>query len=104
MLRLRSSQTPSFGGLRERQCPRCYREVDLSLGQLCGECESDVRRRARRVARWVSLLTALIFGVYVLLRLPPDPTARLVGGMSVVMWYVLSRQIALRIARAWFLR
>ncbi|MCH7875098.1 MAG: hypothetical protein IH965_07375 [Gemmatimonadetes bacterium] len=52
----------------------------------------------------MSLLTALVFGVNVLLRLPPDPTTRMVGAMSVVMWYVLSRQIVLRVARAWFLR
>lgn len=102
MLRRLSSQTPSFGGLRERECPRCHAEVTLPLGAICGECRRDVTRRAARVARWVSLVTTLGFGAYVMLRMPQEQTARLVGGMAVVMWYVVSRLITLRIARVWF--
>lgn len=104
MLRLLSSQTPSFGGLRERECPRCHRAVDLPLGDLCRECRIEIHRRATWIARWVSLVTTLGFGVYVLLRLPPDRTARMVAGLMVLMWYVISRQIAVRVARTWLQR
>jgi hypothetical protein len=104
MLRLQSSLTRSYGGLRERECPRCHREVDLPLGQMCPRCLGEANLHAQRVARWVSLTTTLAFGVYTVIRLPEDPTARMVGGVSIVMWYVITRLITLRVARTWFLR
>lgn len=104
MLPLWSSPTPSFGGLRERECPRCHRAVDLPLGELCRDCRSEIHRRAARVARWVSLVTTLGFGIYVMVQLPADRTARMVGGLMVVAWYVISRQIAVRVARTWYQR
>jgi hypothetical protein len=102
MLRRTSSLSPSFGGLRERECPRCHREVDLPLGTLCDACRLEIERRARRVARWVSLLTTAAFGVYAMLALPYDRTARLVGAAATVTWYVVVRRGARRGAREWF--
>ena len=104
MLRPLSSRTPSYGGLRERECPRCHRAVDLPLGEVCGRCVREASGRAARLARWVSLSTTLAFGLYVLLRVPDDPTARAVSGGAVVMWYVVVRMITLRAARTWYLR
>jgi hypothetical protein len=95
---------PSFGGLRERECPRCHREVDLPLGQICGQCQREANRKAARIARWVSLGTTIMFGAYVLVRVPQDQTVRIVSGGAIVMWFVVSRIMTLRIAREWFLR
>lgn len=93
-----------YGGFRETECPRCAREVDLPLGMLCRVCLAAVDRRARRVARWVSLGTTAVFALYVMARLPVERTARLVGAGAIGVWFVASRVLALRVARQWFLR
>lgn len=102
MLRRTSSLSPSFGGLHERECPRCHRDVELPLGALCDACRREIAHRAGRVARWTSLLTTLAFGLYVMLVLPPERTARLVGAAATVTWYLLVRRIVQRVASAWF--
>lgn len=102
MLRRTSSLSPSFGALREQECPRCHRAVDLPLGELCDACRREIRARAGRVARWVSLTTTLAFGVYVMAVLPPFQTARLVGAAATVIWFIVSRRIAERVAAEWF--
>lgn len=102
MLRRTSSLSASFAGLRERECPRCHREVDLPLGELCETCTRDIALRAGRVARWVSLVTTLAFGLYVMAALPAHRTARLVGAAGTVAWYLLARRISERVAREWF--
>lgn len=104
MLRPLSSQTPSLGGLRERECPCCHRDVDLPFGQICGQCQREANRKAARIARWVSLVTTIMFGTYVFLRVPQDQTLRMISGGAVVMWFVVTRIMILRIAREWFLR
>ena len=103
MLRPGNSQTPSFGGLIEHECPRCGREVELPFGALCGTCVGEITTRARRLSRRIALGTTALLGLYILLRMPPDPTARLVGGAAIVAWYVLTRMIVTRVARE-FLR
>lgn len=99
MLRPGISRTPSFGGLIEHECPRCGREVELPFGALCRECLQQIERRARRLGRRVALVTTAVLGTYLILRLPPDPTARLVGAAAVLAWYVLTRSIVTRTAR-----
>lgn len=101
MLRRTSTLTPSFGGLRERECPRCHRAVDLPLGALCDACRRELDVHAGRVARWVSLLTTLAFGVYATVVLPPHQTARLVGAAGTVVWYLVARRVAFQVARTW---
>lgn len=101
MLRRTSSLTPSFGGLRERECPRCHREVDLPLGELCTACTREIRTRAARVARWVSLLTTVGFAVYVMAVLPPDRAPRLVGAAATVVWFLVTRRITARVVTEW---
>jgi hypothetical protein len=102
MLRRTSSLSPSFGGLRERECPRCHRAVELSLGELCDACRREIAQRAGRVSRWVSLTATLAFGVYVMVALPPLQMPRLVGGAATLAWFLLVRRIARQLAVEWF--
>ena len=97
MLRPPNSQKPFFGVLVEEECPRCHRQVELPLGELCRECRHDVARRAARVARVVAGVTTLGVALYVVLRMPPDPTSRMVGAMSVIAWYVLVNVVVRRV-------
>jgi len=99
MLRQWNSRTPLFGDLREQECPRCRRPVDLPLGEICTPCQRDIRRRTARIARIVALLSTVIVGAYVLLRVPADPTARLVSGAAVAIWYLLTNLVVRRVLR-----
>jgi hypothetical protein len=89
--------------LVEHECPRCHRPVDLPLGEICGTCRQSIDRRAGRIARLVALASTMGLGVYVLLRVPEDPTARIVSGVSVALWYILTNLVVRRILRE-FLR
>jgi len=88
-----------FGGLREQECPRCRRPVDLPLGEICAVCQRDIQRHAAKIARTVALLSTIVVGAYVLLRVPADPTARLVSGAAVAIWYLLTNLVVRRILR-----
>lgn len=88
-----------FGDLRERECPRCQQPVDLPLGEICAACQRAIQRRASRIARTVALLSTVAVGIYVLLRVPPDPTARMVSGAAVAIWYLLTNLVARRVLR-----
>lgn len=96
MLRRPNSQTPFFGVLVERECPRCHRPVELPLGALCGTCRGEIARRAARIARRVAGATTVVMGVYVIWRMPADPVARVVGAAAIAMWYVLSYLVVRR--------
>jgi hypothetical protein len=85
--------------LREHECPRCHRPVELPLGALCPECRRDIERRARRLGRLVAASTTALLAVYVLFRLPPDPRGRLVSAMAIGIWYVLTDMVVRRAAR-----
>jgi hypothetical protein len=102
MLRRTSSLSPSFGGLREQECPRCHRTVELPLGELCDGCRHEIARRATGLSRWVSLVTTLAFGVYVMVVLPPLQMPRLVGGAATLAWFLLVRRIVQQLAVEWF--
>ncbi|MGD2135193.1 MAG: hypothetical protein PVF27_03490 [Gemmatimonadales bacterium] len=99
MLQRPTSPTPFFGVLREHECPRCHRPVELPLGQLCSTCRREIDRRAGRIARIVAGATTVVVGGYVLLRTPGAPQARTVGVVGVVLWYVLTYVIAKRVLR-----
>jgi len=58
------------------------------------------------VGRLVAVVTTLLLAGYVILTLrsaPPawQPTARIVGAVAVVAWYLLTYRIAKRIALEW---
>jgi len=76
--------------------------VDLPLGDLCDACGREIARRAARVARWVSLVTTLAFGVYVMVALPPGQMPRLVGAAATATWFLVTRRIVQRVAGEWF--
>jgi hypothetical protein len=76
--------------------------VDLPLGDLCDACGREIARRAARVARWVSLVTTLAFGVYVMAALPPLQMPRLVGAAATATWFLVTRRIVQRVAGEWF--
>jgi hypothetical protein len=99
MLRNLSSRSPLAGLLVEHECPRCGSEVELPLGELCAACWADIERRAVKVSRWVAITTTLGLAVYVYLRMPQDPTARLVGLSAVVAWYIITGLVTKRIMR-----
>jgi len=90
---------PFAVGLVERECPRCHRAVELPLGDLCPVCRADIDRRARKLANRVALGTTALLAVYVLWRVPEHPVARLVSGMSVGIWFVLTNLVVRRAVR-----
>ena len=101
MLRPWNSQTPFAGVLTEHECPRCHQPVTLPLGELCAACRQNIERQAGRIARWVALVSTILLGLYLVLRLPQDPTARMVGVASVGIWYLLTHLVVKRIARTY---
>lgn len=88
--------------LVEHECPRCHRDVELPLGALCPECVTEIEHRSSRFASLGAALSTVILAIYVTIRMPPDDTARLVGVMSVGIWFVISRMVFKRTAREWF--
>ena len=97
MLRPPNSQKPFFGAFVERECPRCHREVELPLGELCGTCRQAIARRAARIARLVAAITTVAVALYVVTAMPVDRTARMVGAMAVVSWYIIVNLVMRRI-------
>jgi hypothetical protein len=50
------------------------------------------------VASRAALLATLLMGIYVALRTPPEPNARILGAVAVLVTYVIVRRIAARVA------
>ncbi len=78
----------------------------IAVGELCAKCANDVRRKASRVGRLVAIATTLLLAGYVILTLRSvapawQATARIVGAVAVVAWYLLTYRIAMRIALEW---
>ena len=73
----------------------------LAVGGICSACWAKVVRRARRISQWVAIGTTLPLAVYMTLSLPQDRTSRLVGVVSVLVWYMLTSLIARRVALEW---
>ena len=99
MLAPTSLQKPFVSDLVETECSRCGREGEVPFGQVCVGCQREIGRRARRIARWVALLSTGLVGLYAHLQLPDDQTSRFVGAVSVLMWYVFSYAAVSRSAR-----
>ena len=73
----------------------------LEVGGICADCWARLTQRAARIARWVAMGTTLPLALYMSLTLPPQRTARLLGVVSVLIWYVLTSLIARRVALEW---
>ena len=95
-----SSPTPFAGVLLEHECPRCHRAVELPLGVLCRSCRDEIDRRAARWANRVALVTTIVLAGYLyFFRATPNPTARLVSVMAVVIWFTLANIVVRRAVR-----
>lgn len=92
---------PSFGVLREHECPRCGRPVDLPMGEMCADCARTVQRRARSAARRAAIVAVLLFGVWVVTSVPGEPGARMVAGAAALVTWVLVYLIVYRAVRTW---
>jgi hypothetical protein len=90
---------PLSGFMVEHECPRCDREVELPFGAICTDCWREIERRARKASRTVALTTTLGLAVYVYIRMPDDPTARMVGLSSVIAWYMITAIVTRRVVR-----
>ena len=88
-------------------CARCGTPtVRIGLGDLCPACAQDVTRKASRIGRLVAMVATLLVGGYLVVSLRSVPlawrtTARTVGAVTVVVWYLLTYRIAKRIALEW---
>jgi hypothetical protein len=90
---------PLPSGLPEVPCAKCGRRVPgLAWTALCPECRWEREARARRLSRRIALAATAVMGLYVLLRLPADPTARFYAGVAVVATYLIVGRIATRLA------
>jgi hypothetical protein len=73
----------------------------LAVGGICSECWAKLVRRARKISQWVAVGTTLPLALYMTLSLPPDRTSRLIGVVTVLIWYMLTSLIARRVALEW---
>ena len=98
-----NSPAPWSSGLGpSHPCAKCGTDTaGIAIGGLCANCTRLLNRRASKVARLVALGTTVPLAVYVALALPVEPTARLVGVASVLLWYVLTFLIAKRVTLEW---
>ena len=91
---------PSLGGLQaEVPCVRCHERIPgLPWGERCPACRAERARRARKLARRISLLAALIAALILGFRIPPGPDVRMMIGIGVLGTFLLTRVIAQRLA------
>ena len=76
------------------------------MGEVCAKCTRDVARKASRMGRLVAIVTTLLVVGYLMLTLRAiapawQATARTVGAVAVVAWYLLTVRIVQRIALEW---
>jgi hypothetical protein len=75
--------------------------VDLPLGALCEACRREILTRARRLARWVSLVTTAAFGAYAMAVLPVTQSARMVGAAATLVWFIVVRRVTYQVVKTW---
>jgi hypothetical protein len=90
----------SAGGLVEHECPRCHRAVELPFGALCRSCAQEIERRAAKWGNQVSLITTILLAAYIyFFRAAPNPTARTVSIMAIVIWFTVTNIVVRRAVR-----
>ena len=83
----------------EVPCARCgARVAGLAWGDRCPDCRAARLRRANRLAGRLSLVATLLVGLYVVLRVPPLPLARVYGAIAVLVTYIVVRKIVQQVA------
>jgi hypothetical protein len=73
----------------------------LAVGGICSDCWRIAVRRARNIGRWVAMGTSLPLAVYLTVSLPAERTARLMGVVAILIWYILTSIITRRVAMEW---
>jgi hypothetical protein len=73
----------------------------LAVGGICSECWKQIVRRAGRISRWVAMGTTLPLAIYLMVTLPAQRNARVMGAVAAVTWYLLTSLIARRVAMEW---
>jgi flagellar biogenesis protein FliO len=51
------------------------------------------------MGRLIAAISTVLVAIYVVVRMPADPTARMVGAVSIVIWYLLTFMVAKRVLR-----
>ena len=87
--------------MKEHECPRCHREVELPFGELCGICKREISRRASRTANLVAVASTAVMALYTVARLPeaPAPNQRLVAYVGIIVWFMLSNMVVRRVMK-----
>ncbi len=89
----------SPSGSAEVPCARCGTRIPgLPWGEVCTECRNQRIARASRLARRISLPATLLVALYVILRVPPLPLARVYGMIAVLVTYIVVRKVVFRVA------
>ena len=89
----------SSSGWPEVPCARCgTRVAGLAWGARCPACEAERAGRASRLARRISLPATLLVALYVILRVPPLPLARVYGMIAVLVTFIVVRKVVRRVA------
>src|SRR2546426_34958 len=98
-----NSPAPWSSGLGpSHPCAKCGTDTaGIAIGGLCAHCTRRLNRRGTQIARPVGIGTTAPPAGDVALAPPLEPTARLVGVASVLLWYVLTFLIAKRITLEW---
>ena len=78
----------------------------IALGEMCAKCLKQVASKASRIGRLTAIVTTLLVAGYLVVTLRSvapawQTTARTVGAVAAVAWYLLTYRIAKRIAREW---
>jgi hypothetical protein len=91
---------PSLGGFQpEVPCARCHERIPgLAWGDRCPRCHALRRARARRIARRISLLAALLTAVLLGWTTQPGPSQRTWIGVGTLAAFFFVRLIAYRVA------
>jgi hypothetical protein len=98
-----SSPAPWLSGLGPKHpCAKCGTDTaGIAIGGLCPNCTRLLEARARKIGRLVAIGTTIPLAVYVAVTLPVERTARIVGAVSVLLWYTLTFLIAKRVTLEW---
>ena len=79
-------------------CAKCLTRVPgVRWGDLCPDCQAELRRRASPIARRISLLAALLVVLYAWLEITLKPSTRIWIAVIAVGTYFLVRRIATQI-------
>jgi hypothetical protein len=87
---------PSLSGLPDVPCARCGRRGPIAWGELCPICQGERLVQAVKLSRWVALGSALVVGLYAVLRIPPQ--YRWYSAIAVAGIYLITRRIVTRLA------